>query len=45
MSAVYASILLKKTADVLFEDFGYWYNINNLLVKIPQVLKQIILKK
>ncbi len=45
MSAVYASILLKKTADVLFEDFGYWYNINNLLIKIPQVLRQIIFKK
>ena len=42
ISAVCASILLKKTADVLFQKFGYWYNINDILVKIPQILKKII---
>lgn len=42
LSAVCASILLKKTADLLFEDFGYWYNINDLLIKIPLVFKKIV---
>jgi NAD(P)H-hydrate epimerase len=45
ISAVCASILLKKTADVLYNKFGYWYNISDLLIKIPQILKQIILEK
>ena len=42
-SAVFASILLKKTADVLFLEKGYWYNINNLIETVPLVLKKIII--
>jgi hydroxyethylthiazole kinase-like uncharacterized protein yjeF len=42
-SAVFASILLKKTADVLFLEKGYWYNINNLIEAVPLVLKKIII--
>jgi hydroxyethylthiazole kinase-like uncharacterized protein yjeF len=42
-STVFASILLKKTADVLFLEKGYWYNINNLIEAVPLVLKKIII--
>jgi len=42
-SAIFASILLKKTADVLFLEKGYWYNINNLIEAVPLVLKKIII--
>ena len=42
-SAVFASILLKKTADVLLLEKGYWYNINNLIEAVPLVLKKIII--
>ena len=42
-SAVFSSILLKKTADVLFLEKGYWYNINNLIEAVPLVLKKIII--
>ena len=42
-SAVFASILLKKTADILFLEKGYWYNINNLIEAVPLFLKKIII--
>jgi len=42
-SAVFASILLKKTAELLFLEKGYWYNINNLIETVPMVLKKIII--
>jgi len=42
-SAIFASILLKRTADVLFLEKGYWYNINNLIEAVPLVLKKIII--
>jgi len=41
-SAFFSSILLKLSAEELFLKKGYWYNINNLIDKIPQVLKRII---
>jgi len=37
-SAVFASVLLKLTADGLFEDKGYWYNISDIIEKLPKVL-------
>lgn len=41
-SALYASILLKRTADALFKTKGYWYNIYNIIEEIPHELKKII---
>ncbi len=42
MAAVSASILLKKTGEKLFQSKGYWYNINNIIELIPEVLKENI---
>lgn len=42
-SAVTASLLLKKTGEKLFRSKGYWYNIDNIIEMIPEVLKEIIL--
>jgi len=41
-SAVVSSYLLKKTADELFLENGYWYNINTIINKVPKVFKRII---
>lgn len=41
-SAVAASLLLKKTSDRLFNRYGYWYNIQILINKIPLIFKEII---
>lgn len=41
-SAVFASILLKKTGEKLFQSKGYWYNIGNIIEMIPEVLKDNI---
>lgn len=41
-SALFASILLKRTADVLFKTKGYWYNIYDLIHEIPSELKHIV---
>ena len=41
-AAVCASILLKKTGDRLFQSKGYWYNIDNIVELIPQILKENI---
>ncbi len=42
-SALYASILLKRTADVLFKTKGYWYNIIDFIQEIPIELKHIVI--
>ena len=42
ISAVSASILLKKTGERLFQSKGYWYNISNIIETIPEVLKENI---
>ncbi len=42
-SAVFASVLLKITADRLFEDKAYWYNISDIINKLPEILKKIAL--
>ena len=41
-SAIFSSIILKIAADELLLEKGYWYNINNLIEKIPRVLKKIV---
>ncbi|EKE14388.1 MAG: hypothetical protein ACD_12C00532G0001 [uncultured bacterium] len=42
-SAVTASLLLKKTGEKLFHSKGYWYNVDNIIEMIPEVLNEIIL--
>ena len=42
ISAVLSSYLIKKTADVLFEEKGYWYNNNDIIQTIPKILKRLI---
>jgi NAD(P)H-hydrate repair Nnr-like enzyme with NAD(P)H-hydrate dehydratase domain len=42
-AAVTASFLLKKTADELFAEKGYWYNIDDLIEMIPETFKKMIL--
>jgi len=42
LSAVFASIILKKTADFLFLEKGYWYNIKDIIENIPKIFKKII---
>ena len=44
VSAVCASILLKKTGEKLFQSKGYWYNVGNIIEMIPEVLKELIIK-
>ncbi|OGK08392.1 NAD(P)H-hydrate dehydratase [Candidatus Roizmanbacteria bacterium RIFCSPHIGHO2_01_FULL_35_10] len=44
-SCVFASLILKKTAERLFLQKGYWYNITNIIDTIPQVLKNLIFMK
>lgn len=41
-SAVMASYVLKKTSDDLSQTHGYWYNVENLIEKIPTILKNIL---
>lgn len=43
IAAVSASLLIKKTADELFNLFGYWYNVNQIIEFIPKILRKIIL--
>jgi NAD(P)H-hydrate epimerase len=42
IAAVIASLLLKKTADELFNLYGYWYNVNKIIDYIPKFLRKII---
>lgn len=44
-SAVAASVLLKKTADALHGTSGYWYNVGDIIEKLPEVLKEGIIDK
>ncbi len=43
-SAVLASIILKKTADTLFSEKGYWYNVSDIIDKVANVLVQLKFK-
>lgn len=42
VSAVAASIILKRTSERLFLIKGYWYNVDNIIDLIPEVLKENI---
>lgn len=42
-SALLSSILLKITADKLFQDKGYWYNVSDIINFLPKVLKLLTL--
>jgi len=37
-------LLLKKTGEKLFRSKGYWYNVDNIIEMIPEVLPRSILK-
>ena len=41
-SCLLASFILKKTAERLFLEKGYWYNIDDIIKDIPSVLKNLI---
>lgn len=45
ISAISASVLLKKTGEKLFQSKGYWYNVDNIIEIIPEVLKELIIDK
>ncbi len=44
-SGVLASFLLKKTADRLSKTKGYWYNIDDIIKTIPDVLREQVFDK
>lgn len=44
-SSLLSSFILKKTADELFLQKGYWYNISDIIDFIPSVLKNLIFTK
>ncbi|MFH0979837.1 MAG: NAD(P)H-hydrate dehydratase [Candidatus Roizmanbacteria bacterium] len=41
-SALFASVLLKLTADGLFKRMGYWYNIDDIIKELPKTLKKLL---
>ena len=41
LSAVFASILLKKTSEALFKSSGYWYNVSDIINLLPEQLVQL----
>lgn len=41
LSSVIASYLLKKTADVLYKEKGYWYNNQDIITRISSVLNSL----
>lgn len=43
ISTVSASILLKISAEELYRTSGYWYNVGDIIGKLPEVLKNEIL--
>ncbi len=43
ISAVAASLVLKRAGDRLFNRYGYWYNIDVLIKEIPLTFKEIII--
>jgi len=40
-ASIAASCLLKKSAEELSLNYGYWYNVGNLIDKIPQTLTEL----
>jgi NAD(P)H-hydrate epimerase len=43
LSVIISSWLLKKTAEELFSEKGYWYNISDIIENLPKILKTIVL--
>lgn len=41
-SSILASYLLKKTAEELSKNRGYWYNISDIIDKLPEVLNNMM---
>ena len=39
---ILGNILLKKTSDALYKSKGYWYNVSDIIDKLPEVLKSFI---
>jgi len=44
-SAVISSYLIKKSAEALYPQYGYWYNIDSLIKIIPKVLTESLIVK
>lgn len=42
LSSILSSYLLKRAAEELFKSNGYWYNIDNIIKFLPQILKNIV---
>lgn len=40
-AAIIASFLLKKTAEVLSLEQGYWYNVSSVIKKVPKIFFQL----
>lgn len=45
VSAAVASLILKKISDELFLSHGYWYNVADILAKIPGLLRKLFFTK
>ncbi len=45
VAAIVASFLLKRAADTLYTDAGYWYNNSDVIAQIPKVLAWYIRRK
>lgn len=43
-SVTSASILLKKTAEDLYDTSGYWYNVTDIIKRLPEVYTGLVLK-
>jgi len=42
-SAMLASFFLKKTSENLFQSKGYWYNISNIIERLPEQIKKLVI--
>ena len=43
VAAAAASLLLKFTADQLYQKKGYWYNVNDIITQLPEVMASFLL--
>ncbi len=41
-AAVFASVIIKNTADQLYQSYGYWYNVNKIIDQIPKTITSFI---
>lgn len=44
-SALFSSILLKRSADRIFTKQGYWYNISDIIKTLPLELRDLVIDK